>query len=104
MLPIGALLGGAALRAVAPAIGRVVGTQFAKMTARPATSVLSAAAKRPVSEKVAQRFTAVKAGDSVSSTVSSYGSGMMLGASMGRSRQEFNNGAFPSTEEKQSLV
>ena len=102
MLPLAAI----AARVAAPAIGRTVGAQFAKVAAKPAAAMLSKSTGRNVSAQVAGRFVGMKAPGEITSAVKGYAQGAMFSGGMqaGRSISEFTQGAQDNPDARQSLI
>ena len=100
------LLAGIAARIAAPAIGRTVGAQFAKVAAKPAAAMLSKSTGRNVSAQVAGRFVGMKAPGEITSAVKGYSQGAMFSGGMqtGRSLTEFTRGAQDNDEARQALI
>ena len=90
MLP---LLAGIAARIAAPAVGRIVGAQFAKVAARPAAAMLSKTVGRTIPAQTAGRFVGTKAPGAISSGVTQYGNAQIFNAAMssGRNNQQENS-------------
>lgn len=103
MLP---LLAGIAARVAAPAIGRAVGAQFAKVAARPAAAMLSRTSGRNVSSQVAGRAVRMQASSTATGAVNNYAQGAMYSGGMqaGRSLTEFTKGAQDNDEARQALI
>ena len=104
MLPLLAV--GIAARAAAPMIGRVVGTQFAKVAARPAAAILSKQFGRNVTEQVAGRAVRIQASKTATNAVNNYAQGATYNGVMqaGRSVNEFTQGAQENPDAKQTLI